>query len=119
MIKAIATDQQTVFWFSHHARLLLPDGRGGCRSDKRTKASRHRTRNDPAYGRFGPSASIYRFGGEPDCIGSNYRNRSHRKEAHAAALSVGQFTSGGTRSGGFHRRCSMTQPGMPCVERRR
>src|SRR5471032_1741415 len=49
-------------------------------------------RNDSGQRVLGTSTHIHGLGGEPDGVDADHRNRSRRKVAQTAALSVGQFT---------------------------
>lgn len=49
-------------------------------------------RNDSGQRGLGTSMHIHGLGGEPDGINADHRNRSRRKVAQTAALSVGQLT---------------------------
>jgi hypothetical protein len=46
----------------------------------------------PCQSGFGTGAHVHGLGGETDGVDADHRNRSRRKVAQAAALSVGQFT---------------------------
>ncbi len=69
-----------------------PSGAAVCEqiSTARLRRTEHRYYSGPRG--LGASSHVYWLGSEPDGVDANHHSRSRRKVAHAAALSVGQFT---------------------------